>query len=151
MNEEAAVEYEKSLDLKNGHAIRMPPIIATSSEEPMDINAISPRRKKERDGQGRYIKTTSNNGCFECGSNNHWRRECPKVKTNSYPKKKGGDNGSKGNYKKVQFEQHRRFNNQRSMNVIDGEYMEEIEDEEEKKGILKKEEKVAENEAGLDF
>jgi hypothetical protein len=97
-NHEAGFAYLESL--KKGKTQRpldrMPAAITASAvqDEPMELGALGEAiaaivNRQQRDQFGRY---NAGDGCFGCGSKDHWRRDCPKGKGNN----DGGNNGNRG-------------------------------------------------------
>ena len=93
-NHEAGYAYLESM--KKGKVQRpvdkMPSVTpsAAGNEEPMELGslgeAIAAIVRRQRDAFGRY---NNGDGCFGCGSKDHWRRECPNPRGR-------GNNGNRG-------------------------------------------------------
>ena len=93
MNEEAAQLYELSLTKRGNTMDRKPKVnFQSGGVEDMDISSLENHRQK-RDSQGRYIQEE---GCWGCGSPNHFKRDCPKQKTNYRGR---GSYGGRGGYR----------------------------------------------------
>ena len=116
MNEEAAQLYELSLT-KRGNEIKLDRKFNKPVIEDMEISNMN-RKTTRRDSQGRYLPEE---GCWTCGSMQHFKRDCPKQKGQSYNTRGRGTAWNRGRGRS-------RGNTGRSINALTEEEGEEVED-----------------------